>query len=48
MEPRVCTALTQQEQQTTSKSVREPNVNSLLLDKMLKVAVMVVQQNMTE
>jgi hypothetical protein len=37
-----------QEQQTTGQSVQATNVNNLSLDKMLKVAVMVVQQIMTE
>jgi hypothetical protein len=43
-EPRVPEALSQHEQQTTEA----PNTNSLPLDKMLKVVVMVVQQIMTE
>jgi predicted lysophospholipase L1 biosynthesis ABC-type transport system permease subunit len=44
MEPRVPAALPQHEQQTTDELFRAPNVNSLPLDKMLKV----VQQIMTE
>jgi hypothetical protein len=48
MEPRVPVALPHHEQQTTGKSVRAPNVNTLPLKKMLKVAVTVVQQVMTE
>jgi hypothetical protein len=40
-------ALPQQEQQKAGQSVRAPNVNSLSLDKMLKVVVTVVQQIMT-
>jgi hypothetical protein len=47
MEPRVPVALLQHEQQTTGQSVRAPNVNSLPLDKVLKVVVTVVQQIMT-
>jgi hypothetical protein len=46
MEPRIPTALPQHEQQTTCQSVRAPNLNSLHLDKMLKVVVAVVQQIM--
>jgi hypothetical protein len=38
----------QHEQQTTNQSVRATNVNSLPLDKMLKVAGTVVQQIITE
>jgi hypothetical protein len=48
MEHRVPAALPQHEQQKTSQSVRAPNINSLSLDKMLKVVVTVVQQIMTE
>jgi hypothetical protein len=48
MEPRVPAALPQHEQQKTGQSVWAPNVNSLSLDKMLKVVVTVVQQIMTE
>jgi hypothetical protein len=48
MEPRVPVALPQLEQQTTGQSVRATNVNSLSVDKMLKVVVTVVQQIMTE
>jgi hypothetical protein len=48
MEPRVYVALPQQEQQKAGQSVRAPHFNSLSLDKMLKVVVMVVQQIMTE
>jgi hypothetical protein len=47
MEPRVPAALPQN-QQTKCQSVRAPNVNSLPLDKMLKVVVMVVHQIMTD
>jgi hypothetical protein len=47
MEPRVPLALPQQEQQKAGQSAQAPNVNSLSLDKRLKV-VTVVQQNMTE
>jgi hypothetical protein len=48
MEHRVPAALPQHEQQKTAQSVRAPNVNSLPLDKMLKVVVTVVQQTMAE
>jgi hypothetical protein len=48
MEPRVPGALHQHEEQTTGQSVQAPNVNSLLLDKMLKVVVRVIQQIVTE
>jgi hypothetical protein len=48
MEPRLPTALPQHSQQTTGQLVRAPNVNSLHLDKMLKVVVAVVQQIMKE
>jgi hypothetical protein len=48
MEPRVPVALPQIEQQKAGQSVRAPNVNSLSLDKMLKVEVTVVQQIMIE
>jgi hypothetical protein len=41
-------ALTQQVQQKAGQSVRAPNVNSLSLNKMLKVVVTVVQQIMSE
>jgi hypothetical protein len=41
-------ALPQQEQQEAGQSVRAPYVNSLSLDKMLKVVVRVVQQIVTE
>jgi hypothetical protein len=47
VKPRVPAALPQNEQQKTGQSVQAPNVNTLSLDKMLKV-VMVVQQIMTE
>jgi hypothetical protein len=47
MEPRVPVASTQQEEQKAGQSVRAPNVNSLSVDKMLKVVVKVVQQIMT-
>jgi hypothetical protein len=46
--PRVPVALTQKEQQKARQSVRAPNVNSLPLDKMLKVVVTVVQLIMKE
>jgi hypothetical protein len=48
MEPRVPEALPQHEKQTTGQSVRAANVKSLPLDKMLNVAVMVVQLTITE
>jgi hypothetical protein len=48
MEPMVSAALPQHEQQTTGQSVRAPNVNSLPLDKMLKVVVTAVQRVMTK
>jgi hypothetical protein len=48
MDPRVPATLPQSEQQTTCQSFRAPNVNSLALDKMLKVVVTVVHQIMTE
>jgi hypothetical protein len=48
MEPRVPAASPQHEQQIASQSVRAPNINSLSLDKTLKVAVTVVQQILTE
>jgi hypothetical protein len=48
MEPRLPAALPQHQRQTTSQSVRAPNVNSLPLDKMLRVTVMVLQQIMTQ
>jgi hypothetical protein len=38
--PRIPAALLQHEQQTTGQSVRAPNVNSLPLDKTLKVVVL--------
>jgi hypothetical protein len=41
-------ALPQQEQQKVGQSIRAQNVNSLSLDKMLKVVVTLVQQIMTE
>jgi hypothetical protein len=41
-------ALSQQEQQKAGQSVRAPNVNSLSLDKMLKVVVTVVQHIMAD
>jgi hypothetical protein len=47
-ESRVPAALPQQEHQTTGQSVRVPNVNSLPLDKMLKIVIAIVQQIMTE
>jgi hypothetical protein len=43
MEPKVPAALPQLEQQKAGQSVRAANVNSLSLDKMLKVVVTVVQ-----
>jgi hypothetical protein len=46
MEPRVPEALPQHEQQTSGQLIREFNVNSLYLDKILKVVVAVVQQIM--
>jgi hypothetical protein len=46
MEPRVPEALPQHEQLTTGQSLRATNVNSLHLDKMLRVVVAVVQQIM--
>jgi hypothetical protein len=48
MEHRVAAASTQHGQQKTGQSVRAPNINSLRLDKMLKVVVTVVQQTMAE
>jgi hypothetical protein len=48
MEPTVPVALPQKEQQKAGHSVRASNVNSLSLDKMLKVVVTVVEQIMTE
>jgi hypothetical protein len=48
MEHRVPAALPQHEQQTTGQSVRATSVNSLPLDKMFRVVVMVVQQITTE
>jgi hypothetical protein len=48
MEPRVPAVFPQHEQQKIFHSVQAPNVNSLSLDKMLKVVVTVVQQIMTE
>jgi hypothetical protein len=48
MESKVPATLPQWEQQTRDQSVRAPNVNSLPLEKMLKVAVTVAQQIMTE
>jgi hypothetical protein len=46
VEPRVPAALPKQEQQKAGQSVRAPNVNSLFLDKMLKIVVTVVLQIM--
>jgi hypothetical protein len=46
MEPKVPAVVPQHEQQKTGESVRAPNINSLPLDKMLKVVVTVVQQIM--
>jgi hypothetical protein len=48
MGPTVPAALLQHEQQKTGQSVRAPNVNSLSLDKMLKVVLTVAQHLMTE
>jgi hypothetical protein len=48
MELRVPAALLQHEQQKAGQSVRAPNLNSLSLDKVLKVVVKVVQQIMTD
>jgi hypothetical protein len=48
MEHRVPAASPQTEQQKADQSVRAPNINSLSLEKMLKVVVTVVQQIMTE
>jgi hypothetical protein len=48
MEPSVTAALPQHEQQKRGQSFRATNINSLSLDKMLKIVVTVVQQNMTE
>jgi hypothetical protein len=48
VEPGVPAALFQNEQQITGQLVRAPNVNSLYLDKILKVVIAVVQQIMTE
>jgi hypothetical protein len=48
MEPRVPADLPQHEHQRTGQSVRVPNVENLPLDKMLIVAVTVVQQIMAE
>jgi hypothetical protein len=48
MEHRVSVASSQNEQQKAGQSVRAPNINSLSLEKMLKVVVTVVQQTMAE
>jgi hypothetical protein len=49
MEPCVPAALREHEQQTTSHSVRAPNVNSLDLDKIVTLAgIAVIQQIMKE
>jgi hypothetical protein len=48
VETRVPLALPKQEQQKAGQLVRAPNVNSLSLDKMLKVVVTVVQKINTE
>jgi hypothetical protein len=48
MEHRVPATLPQHDQQITDQSVQAPNVNSLSLDEMLEVTVMVVQQIMSE
>jgi hypothetical protein len=47
MEPRLPMPLYQHEQQATGQSVGDPNVNSLPLDNMSRI-VIVVQQFMTE
>jgi hypothetical protein len=47
MEPMAAASLQQEEQQVSGQSVRGPNVNSLPLDNMIRVAT-VVQQIMTE
>jgi hypothetical protein len=48
MKARAPAALPKHEQQTTGQSILGLNVNSLPLDKMLKVVVTVVQHIMTE
>jgi hypothetical protein len=48
LESRVPAASPQHEQQKEGQSFRAPNINSLSLDKLLKVEVTVVQQIMTE
>jgi hypothetical protein len=48
MEHRVPAASPQHEQQKAGQSVRAPNINSLSLDKLLKVVVTIVQQTMAE
>jgi hypothetical protein len=48
MEPRVPASLPQHEQQITGQSVRAANVNSLSLEKVLRVVTKVVQHIMTE
>jgi hypothetical protein len=48
MEPGVPADLAQHEQQTVGQSLPATNVNSLPLDKMLRVVLTVVQQIMTE
>jgi hypothetical protein len=48
MEHRVPAASPQYEQQKAGQPGRAPNINSLSLDKMLKVVIMVVQQTMAE
>jgi hypothetical protein len=45
---RVPAASLQNEQQKADQSVRAPNINSLSLERMLKVVVTVVHQIMTE
>jgi hypothetical protein len=47
-EHRVPAALPKHKQKKTSQSIRVPNINSLSMDKILKVVVTVVQQIMTE
>jgi hypothetical protein len=48
MEYRVPAASPQHEQQKAAQSVRAPNINSLSLDKMLKIVVTVIEQIMTD
>jgi hypothetical protein len=46
--PGVPAALPQNEEQTTGQLIKVHNVNTLPLNKMLRVVVMVVEQIMTE